>query len=68
MSSRQDKKSKEPAPQTTLKLMDLAKDNGVLIGKGGMAGNVLRIKPPLCVTAEDADWIIDALDKALKKV
>lgn len=63
-----DKKSKEPAPQTTLKLMDLAKDNGVLIGKGGMAGNVLRIKPPLCVTAEDADWIVDALDKALKKV
>ncbi|MND07624.1 hypothetical protein D3C83_297220 [compost metagenome] len=45
--------------------MDLAKDRGVLIGKGGMAGNVIRIKPPLCIGEADAKTIHDALDDAL---
>jgi alanine-glyoxylate transaminase/(R)-3-amino-2-methylpropionate-pyruvate transaminase len=61
-----DKKSKEPAPELLLKAMDLMKDAGVLVGKGGMAGNTMRIKPPLCVTKEDADWILSALEGALK--
>jgi alanine-glyoxylate transaminase / (R)-3-amino-2-methylpropionate-pyruvate transaminase len=60
-----DRKTKEPAPQETLRLMDLAKDRGVLIGKGAMAGNVIRIKPPLCITAADADAIHGALDESL---
>jgi alanine-glyoxylate transaminase/(R)-3-amino-2-methylpropionate-pyruvate transaminase len=63
-----DKKTKEPAAQETLKAMDLAKERGVLLGKGGMAGNVLRIKPPLCVNKTDADWIISALEESLKKL
>ena len=39
-----------------------------LIGKGGMAGNVIRIKPPLCVTKDDADFIADVLDRNLTKL
>ncbi|MGI8695108.1 MAG: aspartate aminotransferase family protein [Mycobacteriales bacterium] len=49
-----------------------AKQRGLLIGKGGMAGNALRIAPPLSVTAEEVDDAIglltdaiDATDKAL---
>lgn len=63
-----DKKTKEPASGELLKVMDYAKEEGVLIGKGGMAGNVIRIKPPLCVTKEDADWIAESLEKSLKKL
>jgi alanine-glyoxylate transaminase/(R)-3-amino-2-methylpropionate-pyruvate transaminase len=38
---------------------------GVLLGKGGLDGNVLRIKPPLCITAADVDFALDVLERAL---
>jgi alanine-glyoxylate transaminase / (R)-3-amino-2-methylpropionate-pyruvate transaminase len=41
---------------------------GVLLGKGGLGGNVLRIKPPMCITADDVDFAVDVLDRALQKV
>lgn len=61
-----DRKSKLADPVKTLAILDAAKKNGVLLGKGGMAGNVIRIKPPLCSTIDDADTIIDVMDKALR--
>lgn len=63
-----DRKTKEPAARETLRVMEYCKDEGVLVGKGGMAGNVVRIKPPLCVTEEDAETILSALDKAVGRV
>ena len=59
------RKTKEVAPKETLRLMELCKDRGLLIGKGGMAGNVVRIKPPMCVTRRDADFIVGVLDESL---
>lgn len=59
-----DRKTKEPAAEELLKVMDLAKDRGLLLGKGGMAGNVLRIKPPLCITMDQAETIIGILDES----
>jgi alanine-glyoxylate transaminase/(R)-3-amino-2-methylpropionate-pyruvate transaminase len=41
------------------------KDLGVLVGKGGMEGNTVRIKPPLCLTEADADAIAAAFEQAL---
>jgi alanine-glyoxylate transaminase/(R)-3-amino-2-methylpropionate-pyruvate transaminase len=41
---------------------------GLLLGKGGLEGNVLRIKPPMCSTADDADFALDVLDRALARV
>lgn len=45
--------------------MEALKDSGVLIGKGGLHGNVFRIKPPMCFSRADADYLVDALDAAL---
>jgi alanine-glyoxylate transaminase/(R)-3-amino-2-methylpropionate-pyruvate transaminase len=41
------------------------KDGGVLMGKGGLAGNVFRIKPPMCFNRADADFLVDVMDHAL---
>ncbi|MBI4052123.1 MAG: aspartate aminotransferase family protein [Elusimicrobia bacterium] len=63
-----DRKTKEPAPQELLKVMDYAKEGGVLIGKGGMSQNIIRIKPPLCVTKKDADVIAEVLEDSFRRV
>ena len=60
-----DRKTKEPAPQAAAAVLEAAKDRGLIIGKGGLYGNVLRISPPLTVTTEDADQAADMIDKAL---
>ncbi|MBI4862257.1 MAG: aspartate aminotransferase family protein [Candidatus Riflebacteria bacterium] len=60
-----DRKTKEPAKDETLRMMELCKERGVLIGKGAMAGNVIRIKPPYCLTKDDADAIVTAIDEGL---
>jgi alanine-glyoxylate transaminase/(R)-3-amino-2-methylpropionate-pyruvate transaminase len=62
-----DRATKEPAREETLAVMEHARELGLLIGKGGLYGNVLRIKPPMCITAEDVDFAIDVLDVALAR-
>lgn len=58
-----DKTSKEPSPEAANQLLEAAKKEGLLIGKGGLYGNVIRIAPPLTV---DEDAIVEALDKLSK--
>ncbi|RZC38327.1 alanine--glyoxylate aminotransferase 2, mitochondrial, partial [Asbolus verrucosus] len=50
------------------KVWEGCRDLGLLLGRGGIDGNVLRIKPPMCVTTEDADFTIKVLDAILKQV
>jgi alanine-glyoxylate transaminase/(R)-3-amino-2-methylpropionate-pyruvate transaminase len=57
--------SKEPAGTEALDVLELAKERGLLIGKGGLFGNVLRVKPPMCITKDDADFLVDCLDEVL---
>lgn len=63
-----DRGTKEPAKAETLDILEACRSMGVLVGKGGLDGNVLRIKPPLCITAEDVDFALDVLDRALTQV
>lgn len=60
--------TREPAKQEAAEVLEAAREMGVLIGKGGLDGNVFRIKPPMCVTAADADFALDVLDRALAGV
>jgi alanine-glyoxylate transaminase/(R)-3-amino-2-methylpropionate-pyruvate transaminase len=62
------RKSKEPANTEAAIVMERMKEHGVLIGKGGLFGNTLRIKPPMCLTKDDADYLVDALDLTLSEI
>jgi alanine-glyoxylate transaminase/(R)-3-amino-2-methylpropionate-pyruvate transaminase len=55
---------KTPSPTRTAAVHERCKDLGVLVGKGGLNGNVLRIKPPMCITKEDCDFLCEVLDIA----
>jgi len=56
------RRTKAPATDECLKIFEHAKNLGLLVGKGGFFGNVLRIKPPMCLTKADADFMIEVLD------
>jgi alanine-glyoxylate transaminase/(R)-3-amino-2-methylpropionate-pyruvate transaminase len=57
--------TKAPATALTASVFEKCKDMGLLIGKGGLYGNVLRIKPPMCFTKADAEFLITVLDLAV---
>jgi alanine-glyoxylate transaminase/(R)-3-amino-2-methylpropionate-pyruvate transaminase len=59
-----DRATKEPAKSETIDVLEAAREMGVLIGKGGLDGNVLRIKPPMCITEADVDFALDVFDQA----
>jgi alanine-glyoxylate transaminase/(R)-3-amino-2-methylpropionate-pyruvate transaminase len=63
-----DRKARTPASAQTVEVLEAAREMGVLLGKGGLAGNVLRIKPPMCITADDVDFALDVLDRAFALV
>jgi alanine-glyoxylate transaminase/(R)-3-amino-2-methylpropionate-pyruvate transaminase len=63
-----DRESKEPAAAETADVVEKAKDRGLLLGKGGLYGNVIRIKPPMCISKDDADFLADCLDACLTEV
>ncbi|HEV2616610.1 MAG TPA: aspartate aminotransferase family protein [Candidatus Acidoferrales bacterium] len=63
-----DRKTKEPAPEATNQLLERARDNGLLIGKGGLYGNVIRMAPPMNISKADVDEGIRMLDKSLSEV
>lgn len=56
--------TKAPASEECIRVLEHAKESGLLIGKGGFHGNVIRIKPPMCIRKEDADFLAAVLDDA----
>lgn len=60
-----DREGREPAPDVASRMIEGLRDHGVLIGAAGRFGNVLKIRPPLCFSAEDAATVIEACDAVL---
>jgi len=59
-----DRETKTPAKEECLRVFEKCRELGLLLGKGGLHGNVLRIKPPMCLHAEDIDFLLSTLDDA----
>lgn len=60
-----DRTTLEPAKEETAAVMEKLRPMGILVGKGGAFNNVVRVKPPLCFTKEDANCLINCLDSVL---
>ena len=61
-----DRKTKEPAKEACVAVFEKARELGLLIGKGGLWGNTLRITPPMCITRADANFLVAVLDEAFR--
>lgn len=60
-----DRETLEPATEETAAICDRLLTLGVIMQPTGDYLNVLKIKPPLCVSRESADYFVDSLDRVL---
>jgi len=60
-----DRRTKEPAAKETNALLAKCRDQRILVGKGGLYGNVIRISPPMNIGNGDVDEFITRFDRAL---
>ena len=58
----EDRQTKKPALEATLAIMEAARENRIIIGRGGMYGNVLRLSPPMNISKTDVDEFVKLLD------
>jgi 4-aminobutyrate aminotransferase-like enzyme len=62
------KAKKEPAPDFVAEIFESTKEQGLLIGKGGLYGNVIRITPALTIGRGDIDQAVQIMDRAFEKI
>jgi len=63
-----DRKTKEPAGEELSRLMEETRQRGLLVGKGGLFGNVIRLSPPLNIGRADADEAVRILDESFEVI
>lgn len=63
-----DRQTKEPAKEAVNLLFEATRRRGLIIGKGGLYGNALRIAPPLSASKDDVDEALKILDHAFGEV
>jgi alanine-glyoxylate transaminase/(R)-3-amino-2-methylpropionate-pyruvate transaminase len=62
------RETREPASDAASLLLEKAREGGLLLGKGGLYSNVIRIAPPLTAKKEDVDVALGMLDHAMAQV
>ncbi len=63
-----DRAIRTPATAETAQVLEMMKQRNVLVGKGGLYGNTLRIKPPMCISKDDATYLVAMLDEVLTEM
>jgi 4-aminobutyrate aminotransferase-like enzyme len=61
----EDRQTRKPATAQTLMLLEATRENRILVGKGGLYGNVIRVTPPMNIGRTDVDHFIEMLDRSL---
>lgn len=60
--------TKDPNVEAAGKVLEACREQGLLVGKGGLYGNVIRIAPPLTMTMEEAESGFDQIAQAFVTV
>ncbi len=63
-----DRETKESAREECAQVLENCKNMGLLLGKGGLWGQTIRFSPPMCVNEQDADFLIEVLDRAFAEL
>jgi len=63
-----DPRTREPSAERAVALMEAAREEGLLIGKGGLYGNALRIAPPLLISEDEIGEGLEKLGRAMAQV
>jgi 4-aminobutyrate aminotransferase-like enzyme len=60
--------SKEPDKARTVALLEATREEGVLVGQGGLHGTVIRLGPSLLITEDELAEGIEKLERAVDRV
>ena len=64
----QDPGTKEPLTEETVEIRSRGFENGIIFGLGGVRRNVLKVKPPLIISREECDEILEKFEKSVQQV
>jgi len=59
---------KEPNPEAAIRFLEACRARGVLVGRGGLKANTIRVSPPLIVARETAGEAADVFEEVLAKI
>ena len=62
-----DHETLEPAAEEAAYVMNCMREHGILLGTDGPYHNVLKIRPPMSFDAENADLLVDMMEKVLRE-
>jgi 4-aminobutyrate aminotransferase-like enzyme len=62
-----DRDERTPAGRDASYIANRMRENGVLLSTDGPDNNVLKIKPPLCFARDDADMLVETLDRVVRE-
>jgi alanine-glyoxylate transaminase/(R)-3-amino-2-methylpropionate-pyruvate transaminase len=63
-----DRATRQPGREECAQAVENARELGLLLGKGGLWGQTIRLAPPMCITRADADFLLAVLDEAIGSV
>lgn len=61
-----DRRTKEPAPDETARIFEVARERGLIMSKSGVHRNVLRMVPPLCIQGDDVAYFDNAIKRSFR--